>query len=110
MRRVGSLMTVTVLLVLAAAATDAMAAQRTVTIKDIRYNPAQVQVKAGDTVVWVNRDDRDHTVTADDGSFNSGKIGPGKRFEFTFPDAGTFTYHCDFHPRMKGEVKVVGKR
>jgi plastocyanin len=96
----------TAVLVVAAAGPAALAAEETVSIRKIKFTPASVAVKPGDTVVWANNDDRDHTVTADDGSFDSGKIGPGESFQFTFEEAGQFSYHCEFHPRMKAVVVV----
>ena len=43
----------------------------------MQFTPASINVKVGDTVVWTNNDDRDHTVVADDGSFKSGNLGRG---------------------------------
>ena len=76
-----------------------------VTIGD-RYAPP-VKVKAGDTVVWVNGGEKDHTVTADEGGFDSGNLGRGKTFRHTFKKAGKYSYHCDYHPRDKSVVTVV---
>lgn len=86
---------------------DATAAARhTVTIKDMQYSPTAIEVKVGDTVVWNNTDDRDHTVVADDGSFDSGNIRAGSSFSHTFTKAGSFAYGCKYHPRMRGTVVV----
>lgn len=68
-------------------------------------------VKAGTTVVWVNRDKAPHTVTADNGAFASGTLNPGDTFSFTFAQAGTFPYYCEFHGNqggvgMAGTVRV----
>ena len=78
----------------------------TVNIKGMKYTPASLTIKAGDTINWENADQRDHTVVAADGSFNSGNIGPGAMFSFTFPKAGKFEYACTLHPRMRGVVTV----
>jgi plastocyanin len=75
-----------------------------VTIKNLEYSPSSVTIKAGETVVWANKDDRDHTVTAKD--FNSGTISAGDTYEYTFAKAGTYAYSCKYHPRMKGTVVV----
>jgi plastocyanin len=56
-------------------------------------------------VTWTNNDSIGHTVTADDGSFNS-PVDPGKTFSFTFTKAGTYTYHCSIHPTMKATIVV----
>jgi plastocyanin len=71
-----------------------------------KYAPREIKIKAGDTVVWVNDDEKDHTVTADDDSFDSGNLGDGKSFRHTFKKAGKYKYHCEYHPRDKGVVVV----
>ena len=47
-----------------------------------------------------------HTVTADDGSFDSKSLASNATFSQTFAKAGTFAYHCAIHPGMKGTVTV----
>jgi plastocyanin len=79
----------------------------TVTIAQMQFTPAEVHVKVGDTVVWTNNDDRDHTVIAADGSFSSGNISSGQSFSHKFTAVGNFGYGCKYHPRMKGMVVVV---
>jgi plastocyanin len=85
---------------------NAAAAGASVQIMNFAFNPASVTVKVGDTVTWTNGDSIAHTVTADDGSFDSGNIDPGKSFTFTFTKAGTFSYHCNIHPNMTAQVTV----
>ena len=65
-----------------------------------------VSLAAGATVTWYNADTETHTVTADDGSFDSGLIAPGESWSHTFTSAGSQRYHCTPHPWMKGEVVV----
>ena len=77
-----------------------------VSIKNIAFKPTTVTIKAGQSVVWTNNDDRDHTVEADDGSFKSGKLGTGETYAHAFPKKGKFSYSCSYHPRMKGVVVV----
>jgi plastocyanin len=79
-----------------------------VAMKGMKYEPDKLEVAAGDTVVWTNQDDRDHTVVAKDGSFKSGNISRGESFKYQFKKAGTFAYACSLHPRMKGTVVVKG--
>jgi plastocyanin len=76
-------------------------------MKDIKFNPSTVKIKAGDTVTWTNDDSVGHDVTDD--SFKSGSAGgvePGQSFKHKFPKAGTFTYVCTVHPGMKGTIVV----
>ena len=81
-------------------------AQASVTISDFQFTPPSVTVKVGGTVTWTNNGPSTHTVTADDGSFDSGNLNAGKTFSHTFQTAGTFSYHCSIHPFMKAEVVV----
>ena len=92
-------------LALMLAAAPAAAPEVKVSISSLKYKPAVVQVNVGDTVVWTNDDDADHTVTAE--TFKSGNISSGKSFSQKFEKAGEYPYHCDYHPRMKGKVVVV---
>jgi plastocyanin len=78
-----------------------------VVIRDIAYHPARVTVAVGKELVW-SWDDRGitHSVTADDGSFDS-DLKPEGEFPHTFDRAGEFAYHCQVHARMKGAVVVT---
>lgn len=77
-----------------------------VNIEGSSFSPEVITVKAGGEVVWKNKDAAAHTVTADDGSFDSGALGQGDQFRRKFPSAGTFKYSCDNHAWMKGTVEV----
>src|SRR5215212_3054983 len=77
-----------------------------VDIEDFDFDPADVAIQPGDTIMWVNRGNTPHTVTSDDGQFDSEVLNPGESFMFTFPEAGTFNYHCEIHPFMTGSVSV----
>jgi len=77
-----------------------------VTIEDFDFDPADVAIQPGDTIMWVNRGNTPHTVTSDDGHFDSEVLNPGESFMFTFPEAVTFSYHCEIHPSMTGSVTV----
>ncbi len=47
-----------------------------------------------------------HTVTADDGSWDSGDVQPGATWRRTFDRPGTYPYHCTPHPFMQAVVVV----
>ncbi|HEX8740474.1 MAG TPA: cupredoxin family copper-binding protein [Casimicrobiaceae bacterium] len=86
----------------------AAAADATVTI-DIRsfaFTPKEVTVAPGTRVVWTNRDDTPHTVTATDHAFASPGLDTGDTFEHTFDAAGDYAYLCTVHPYMTGVVHV----
>jgi plastocyanin len=91
----------------AAATTGAPTAGRsTVTIASFAYAPAKIAVKKGAAVTFNNKDNASHTVSADNGSFDSGTLQQGASKAITFSNAGTFTFHCAFHPFMHGTVVV----
>jgi plastocyanin len=75
-------------------------------IKDFKFDPAEVQVPVGGSVVWTNNDAQQHTATSS-GNFDAGAIQPGTSATVQFTTAGSFTYICSFHPFMMGTV-VVG--
>jgi len=77
-----------------------------VTIANFSFGPSTVEVPVGTTVTWTNTDSTNHTVTADDGSFDSKAISSSQTFTQTFSTAGTFKYHCSIHPTMTGTVTV----
>ena len=91
----------------AAPATPASPSAQTVRIAGFAFQPAQVTVRVGTTVTWQNGDQAPHTATADDRSFDTGRIEGGQTGRETFQTAGTFPYHCDIHPNMKGTVTVT---
>jgi predicted lipoprotein with Yx(FWY)xxD motif len=78
-----------------------------VAIKDFSFGPA-LTVPVGTTVVWTNEDTAPHTVTASDGSFDSGNMDKGATFSFTFSKPGTYELLCAYHPNMKGTITVTG--
>jgi plastocyanin len=80
----------------------------TVSIEDFFFSPANMTVAPGTTVTWVNNGQAPHTSTADDGTWDSGTLQPGKSYSFTFDQAGTYTYHCTIHPNMTGTITVGG--
>ena len=80
-----------------------------VSIQNSAFTPADVTVMVSGSILWVNSDNVVHTVTADDGSFDSGDLQPGNSFGFTFNTVGPHTYHCKYHLEMTGIVKCVTK-
>jgi plastocyanin len=87
--------------------TPAAPGARTVSIGDRGYGPSVVVVAPGTRVAWRNDGTRRHTVTATDGAFDSGALGPGEVFVSTAPAAtGTVAYACDFHAYMRGTLVV----
>lgn len=77
-----------------------------VTIQGFAFDPPAISVAVGGEVTWTNADPAPHTVTADDGSFDSGPKDLGGTFSATFDQPGSFPYHCEIHPTMTGTVTV----
>lgn len=79
-----------------------------VIVKNLAFTPASVTIPVGGRVVWKFEDGSvPHTVTADANGFGSAPNGlTSGSFDHVFGQAGTYDYHCDFHPTMKGTVTV----
>jgi plastocyanin len=84
----------------------ASAASQPVNVLFAAFSPTPLDVLPGETVEWSNVSDRRHTVTADDGSFDSGDLFGGNHFSRTFTAVGAYPYHCTVHAGMIGEVDV----
>ena len=88
-----------------------------IAIKDMAFDPQVLTVEWVEgyrgscfpcpQVTWTNNDDKPHTITSDTGDFDSGPIGPGEQWTWTFIQAGTYDYHCTYHEEMTGTVDVV---
>lgn len=83
------------------------AASQNVQIKGFDFSPSTITIKKGDTITWTNADSASHTITSDSGSeLSSSTLSNGAKYSHTFNTAGTFSYHCSFHPSMKATVIV----
>jgi plastocyanin len=71
-----------------------------------RYVPGTLHLKVGQSVIFKNVSDAAHTVTSDNGAFDSGNIAQGASWRFTATKAGTFPYHCIYHSLMRGTIIV----
>src|SRR6266550_7068132 len=105
MRRVILFIVSALALVLAAPATSATV---TVTIKRAGFAPKTVNINQDDSVTWTNHDTINHQVVANNGSYASPILGPGKSWTRKFASGGTFRYHDSLHPSLTGTVVVKG--
>ena len=88
---------------------SAVAKKGKVKIVNFAFKPGVLNIKKGMTVVWKNTTtSTTHTSSSDTGVWDSGFISPGMTFKFKFTSDGTFTYHCNVHPTMKGSIVVTG--
>ena len=77
-----------------------------VVIREFEFTPTELTVDEGASVTFDNQGSAGHTVTADDGAFDSGLITPGSSWEHTFASSGTFAFICAFHPQMAATIRV----
>jgi plastocyanin len=72
------------------------------------FSPAAASVKVGQTVQWRNADTDIHTATSDTGRFDTATVARGATSPaITMSTAGTFPYHCSFHPDMVASLTVT---
>jgi plastocyanin len=80
-----------------------------VAIRDFAFQAADVRIKAGSSVTWLNCEPAgtpSHTSTSSQGVWQSPLLAPGEAFTRTFDTPGVFPYHCEPHPFMTGTVTV----
>lgn len=80
---------------------------QSVAIRDQSFNPPTLEIPAGTSVNWTNLDATPHTVTSDDGTFDSGSLATHESFSYRFDTSGTYSYHCADHPEMTGTITVT---
>jgi plastocyanin len=83
------------------------ASRTEVAIDNFSFSPKTFTVPAGATVTWTNHDNVPHVITSDDDRFNKSPVlKTGQRFSNAFATAGTYSYFCSIHPRMRGKIIV----
>ena len=90
----------------------APAGSQPVTIKLFQFEPTVLEVAVDTRVVWTNTDDIEHTIASgtgeqSDGRFSGVVAGKGQSFGFVFTEPGVYSYYCDRHRFMHGEVRVT---
>jgi plastocyanin len=87
--------------------TAAKPAKHTVTIEAVQFQPSVIEVKRGDSIVWINNDPFPHTVTSKPGNFESQQIQPGESWTYKVQQQPVdIPYTCSLHPTMKATVRV----
>ena len=77
----------------------------TVMIENNKFNPVDLDIKSGDTVTWINKDSAKYTVTFEDARLDQ-ILTSGAKVSYTFTETEEARYFCQFHPGMRGSVKV----
>ena len=75
-------------------------------IEGMKFVPERIEVAAGDTIVWTNKDFLPHSVTAPESKVESGDLGQNKSYRFVARNKGEMKYVCRLHPVMHGVVVV----
>jgi len=78
-----------------------------VTIKDLQYSPAVLQVKKGDEITWINKDFVPHTVTALDKSWDSKDLAKDEYFSIVVDENTSLDYFCVYHPNMVARIEIL---
>ena len=82
------------------------AGPRSLAIRELRFEPDDLALSPGDSVTWTNEDVVPHTVTAADGSWDSGELAPGERWTVVVEGDGAVPYLCRYHPTMRGSLEL----
>ena len=94
---------------------EGMAATHKISMAGGVFTPAEITIKAGDTIVWLNDDDTTHKIIFEDKSLGGAtvedtvRIRQKREFSFTFKKAGKYKYYCQPHANqdMRGEIIVT---
>ena len=86
--------------------TGSASGQGEVRITGFDYEPSVLDVTPGTVVKWTNEDGAPHTATAQDDTFDTGRLDKGESGEIAFDTPGTYDYICTYHPYMEGQIVV----
>ncbi len=95
-----------VLSVIAGSSAIAAPTTHTILIEGMKFSPPTLEVKRGDSIVWVNKDMFPHDVTEQQGAFRSGAIPAQGSWKFVATKRGQYSYECSLHPVMKATLVV----
>lgn len=85
----------------------ALAQDSEVAIKNYKFEPQNLTIKAGTKVTWKNTDQIPHGVADKNKKFRSPAMDTGDTYSFTYAAPGTYSYFCTLHPYMTGTVTVT---
>ncbi len=88
------------------AQTTSLPQRHVVQIDGFVFQPPQIRVVPGDTVVWVNRDFVPHFISVGEGKWQSDVLEENQSWELVVNETGSFSYVCVFHPKMIGIVTI----
>ncbi len=106
LRRAAIAMIIAVAVTASASCTRRATRSYVITMATVGFQPAELVVDRGDTIVWKNEDIIPHTATARDGSWDSKSIDAGASWRYVADKSGRYSYYCVFHPNMQGTIEV----
>lgn len=71
------------------------------------FNPTQLSIQKGTMVTFINKDNANHTATSTNKLFDSGKLESGVSYSYTFSNAGTYYFYCNYHSSSSQEQGVI---
>ncbi|WP_291735169.1 cupredoxin family copper-binding protein [Leisingera sp. F5] len=78
-----------------------------VDISAFAFEPAQVTIRAGESIEWINHDFAPHTATGNEVNWDTGELEKNDSASLRFDTPGTYPYFCAYHPHMRGMVEVI---
>ncbi len=91
----------------AKAASHAAHETHNVTIQNMAFSPANLTIKAGDSVTFTNMDSARHSATDLNKAWDTGLLSKGQSATLTFNGAGSFNYRCTPHGNMRGSITIT---
>jgi plastocyanin len=89
---------------------EAQAKHKVVTVKmiDNEFDPKEIKIKVGESIIWENKGTGKHTATSDvKGLFDTGDVKSGDKSKaIPFNKTGEYPYHCIHDSKMKGKIIV----
>jgi len=83
---------------------ETIGAKITIAIRANAFTPEIAEIKVGEAVAWVNRDNVKHRINGV--NFKSGILNPGQTYTHRFTERGIYVYSCEFYPGAIGQVIV----
>jgi plastocyanin len=106
MRYAATAMLIAVAVTASASCTGRTSRSYVVSMMSMTFQPADLKVDRGDTIVWKNDDFLPHTATARDSSWDSKSVDAGATWRYVADKPGRYAYYCMFHPNMQGTIEV----
>ncbi len=78
----------------------------TITVDEDGYEPSTLEIVAGDVVLLVNEGDEEHSFTAEEQRFDTGRMQPGDDTTLVLTEPGDVSFHDLEDPDHEGTLTV----